>query len=153
MFVFRKIWRALFLWDTRFEIHPFVLFPTNFGFENREVTKATKGDKIKHELRVTQWEFIFMVTSLDLWVQTFELWVEIYQSNLRVTNSIPKVKSSWNVAKFTGKQWRLFLNKVAGCRHATLLKRQLQLRCFPVIFINVFRKHFWATVTVSWYCF
>ena len=28
MFVFRKIWRALFSWNTRFEIRPFVLLPT-----------------------------------------------------------------------------------------------------------------------------
>ena len=30
-FVFRKIWRALFSWNTRFEIHPFALLPTNWG--------------------------------------------------------------------------------------------------------------------------
>ena len=28
MFVFRKIWRALFSWNTRFEIRPFALLPT-----------------------------------------------------------------------------------------------------------------------------
>ena len=28
MFVFRKIWRALFSWNTRFEICPFTLLPT-----------------------------------------------------------------------------------------------------------------------------
>ena len=28
MFVFWKIWRALFSWDTRFEIRPFGLLPT-----------------------------------------------------------------------------------------------------------------------------
>ena len=28
MFVFRKMWRALFSWNTRFEIHPFLLLPT-----------------------------------------------------------------------------------------------------------------------------
>ena len=28
MFVFRKIWRALFSWNTRFEIRPFTLLPT-----------------------------------------------------------------------------------------------------------------------------
>ena len=30
MFVFRKIWRALFSWSTHFEIHPFVLLPTDY---------------------------------------------------------------------------------------------------------------------------
>ena len=29
MFVFRKIWRALFSWNTRFEIWPFALLPTH----------------------------------------------------------------------------------------------------------------------------
>ena len=28
MFVFRKIWRALFSWNFRFEIRPFALLPT-----------------------------------------------------------------------------------------------------------------------------
>ena len=28
MFVVRKIWRALFSWNTRFEIRPFALLPT-----------------------------------------------------------------------------------------------------------------------------
>ena len=32
MFVFRKIWRALFSWNTRFEIRPFALLPRNFRF-------------------------------------------------------------------------------------------------------------------------
>ena len=27
MFIFRKIWRALFSWNTRFEIRPFALLP------------------------------------------------------------------------------------------------------------------------------
>ena len=31
MFVFRKIGRALFSWNTRFEIHPFALLPTIYG--------------------------------------------------------------------------------------------------------------------------
>ena len=30
MFVFRKIWRALFSWNTRFEIRPFVLLPMDY---------------------------------------------------------------------------------------------------------------------------
>ena len=29
MFIFQQIWCALFSWNTRFEIHPFALFPTN----------------------------------------------------------------------------------------------------------------------------
>ena len=30
MLVFRKIWRALFIWNTRSEIRPFALLPTNY---------------------------------------------------------------------------------------------------------------------------
>ena len=32
MFVFKKYWFALFLCNTRFEIRPFTLLMTNFGF-------------------------------------------------------------------------------------------------------------------------
>ena len=31
MFVFRKIWRALFSWNTRFEVRPFALFSTFYN--------------------------------------------------------------------------------------------------------------------------
>ena len=31
MFVFWKIWRPLFSWNTRFEIHPFALLPTTLA--------------------------------------------------------------------------------------------------------------------------
>ena len=31
MFFFRKIWRALFSWNTRFEIRPFTLLPTKYA--------------------------------------------------------------------------------------------------------------------------
>ena len=33
MFVFRKIWRILFSWNTRFEIHPLALLPTSCAME------------------------------------------------------------------------------------------------------------------------
>ena len=32
MFVFRKIWRALFSWNTRFEVRLFALLPTQSQF-------------------------------------------------------------------------------------------------------------------------
>ena len=40
-----------------------------------------------------------------------------------------------NLAKFAGKHLRrrLFFNKVAGLKPATLLKKRLWHRCFPVI--------------------
>ena len=47
-----------------------------------------------------------------------------------------------NFAKFTGKHLcqSLFFNKVAGLRPATLLKRRLWHRCFPVNFAKFLRR-------------
>ena len=46
-----------------------------------------------------------------------------------------------NFAKFTGKHLchSLFFNKVAGLTPATLLKKRLWLRCFPVNFAKFLR--------------
>ena len=55
-----------------------------------------------------------------------------------------------NFAKFTGKHLcqSLFFNKVAGLRPATLLKKRLWHRCFPVNFAKLLRtpsftKYLW----------
>ena len=55
-----------------------------------------------------------------------------------------------NFAKFTGKHLchSLFFNKVAGLRPATLLKKRLWHRCFPVNFAKFLktpflREHLW----------
>ena len=49
-----------------------------------------------------------------------------------------------NVAKFNGKHLcqSLFLNKVAGLRPATLLKKRLWYRCFPVNFAELLSTTF-----------
>ena len=49
-----------------------------------------------------------------------------------------------NFAKFTGKNLcqSLFLNKVAGLRRATILKKRLCHRCFPVNFAKFLRTPF-----------
>ena len=46
-----------------------------------------------------------------------------------------------NFTKFTGKHLcqSLFFNKVAGLRPATLLKKRLWHRCFPVNFVKFLR--------------
>ena len=51
-----------------------------------------------------------------------------------------------NFAKFTGKHLceSLFFNKVAGLMHATLLKKRLWHRCFPVNFVEFLRTPFFA---------
>ena len=63
--------------------------------------------------------------------------------------------------KFTGKNLcqSLFFNKIAGLRPATLLKKRLWHRCFPVNFVKFLRtpfhiEHLWwlllNQVLVSW---
>ena len=49
-----------------------------------------------------------------------------------------------NFIKFTGKHLcqNVFFNKVAGLRPATLLKRRLWHRCFPVNFVKFLRTTF-----------
>ena len=49
-----------------------------------------------------------------------------------------------NFAKFTGKHLcqSLFFNKVAGLRPATLLKKRLWHKCFPVNFSRFLRTSF-----------
>ena len=49
-----------------------------------------------------------------------------------------------NFTKFTGKHLcqSLFFNKVAGLRPATLLKKRLWHRCFPVNFVKFLRTPF-----------
>ena len=50
-----------------------------------------------------------------------------------------------NFTKFTGKHLclSLFFNKVAGLRSATLLKKRLRRRCFPVNFVKFLRATFY----------
>ena len=61
-----------------------------------------------------------------------------------------------NFAKFTGKHLcqSLFCNKVAGLRSATLLKKRLWHRCFPVSFSKFLRTpflkvHLWWLLLLS----
>ena len=59
-----------------------------------------------------------------------------------------------NFAKFTGKQLRqsLFLNKIAGLRPATLLKKRLWHRCFLVNFAKFQRNLFYRTPPDDCFC-
>ena len=51
-----------------------------------------------------------------------------------------------NLATFRGKHlcWSLFFNKVAGLRHAALVKKRLQHRCFSVNFAKFLRTPFFT---------
>ena len=48
--IFRKIWRALFSWNTRFEIHPFALSPTKCSNLFMIITLIAHGMIIKSGL-------------------------------------------------------------------------------------------------------
>ena len=56
-----------------------------------------------------------------------------------------------NFAKFTGKDLYqgVFLNKVAGLRPATSLRKRLWHRCFPLNFAKFIRTSFYRTPLVS----
>ena len=61
-----------------------------------------------------------------------------------------------NLAQFTGKHLcqSLFFNKVAGLSPATLLKKNLCHRCFPVNFAKILRTPFfieylWTTASFA----
>ena len=52
-----------------------------------------------------------------------------------------------NFTKFSGKhlRWSLLFNKVSGMRPASLLKKRLQQRCFPVNFVKCLRTAFFRS--------
>ena len=59
-----------------------------------------------------------------------------------------------NFAKFIEKHLcqSLFFNQVAGFRSATLLKKRLYHRCFPVNFAKFFRTPFYRTPLGDYFC-
>ena len=63
----------------------------------------------------------------------------IFQNTVPATGSVLK-----NFTKITGKHLcqSLFLNKIGGLRPATLLKKRLRHRCFPVNFVKFLRIPF-----------
>ena len=56
-----------------------------------------------------------------------------------------------NFAKFTGKHLfqSFFFNELVDLRAATLLRKGLWHRCFPVIFVNFVRTSFYRTPPVT----
>ena len=73
--------------------------------------------------------------------------------NLSFRSSLPEALCKKgvlrNFTKLTGKHLcqRLFFNKAAGLRPATLLKKTLWHRCFPVNFVKFLRIHRRATAS------
>ena len=69
------------------------------------------------------------------------IWTKIRSSHQRCSMKKGVLR---NFTKFTGKYLcqGLFFNKVAGLRPATLLKKRLWHRCFPVNFVKFLRASF-----------
>ena len=69
----------------------------------------------------------------------------VISTNILATGCVLKKRFLANFAKFTGKHLcqSLFFNKVAGLWPATLLKKRLWYRCFPVNFAKFLRTPFY----------
>ena len=88
------------------------------------------------------------------WYQNYQVF-KLTNTNTRTTSMICrnsqrrcsiKKGAVGNFAKFTGKHQRqsLLFNKVEDLRPATLLKKWLWRRCFPVSFCQIFRNIFFT---------
>ena len=53
MFVFQKIWHALFSWNTRFEIRPFTLLPTKYEHLTGEEILPSNQSRIIEQVKFT----------------------------------------------------------------------------------------------------
>ena len=90
--------------------------------------------------------FLFNFSSQFIFFCNWNKQLLIIQTNFRSSHQRCSVRKGVlrNFAKFTGKHLRqsLFFNKVAVLRPATLLKKRLWHRCFPVNFAKFLRTPF-----------
>ena len=107
MFVFWKIWRTLFPWNTRFEIRPFVLLPTNYSCQALHLR--------------------------CLWSPNY---ISFYYGNFDMLRILKNGRSCSynfrNIGRKTPVLESLF-NKVTGHQACDFTKNRLQRRRFPVI--------------------
>ena len=103
MFVFRKIWRALFSWNTHFVIRPFVLLATKW-------TSANNLKEYKLHTHMTSWSsyerslyiiisFIIIVTSIlaKQWHEFISLFSGYCNSKINAYNTWIAVKMTYCV--------------------------------------------------------
>ena len=109
MFVFWKIWRTLFPWNTRFEIRPFVLLPTNYCCQALHLRCLRSPDNIS-----------FYYGNFDMMRILKNGWSCSY--NFRnIGRKTPVLESLFNI-KLQALCWSLFLIKLQALRPVTLLK-------------------------------
>ena len=79
------------------------------------------------------------------------LWLSAWKDRGRRPEVFCKKGVLTNFVKFTGKDlWQsLCFNKVAGLEAATILKKRLLHRCFPVNFVKFVRTPFYRTPPAS----
>ena len=68
MFVFRKIWRALFSWNTRFEIRPFALLLTKREKKREESSKSSGSGS--SEVYTSSWPYYHLMSFTE---NTYEM--------------------------------------------------------------------------------
>ena len=77
MFVFRKIWGALFSWNTRFEIRSFALLPTNWqnkDFLPLSLILSKTSVIATRNATVNAWEILFY----DNFIQIIYLFIYLF---------------------------------------------------------------------------
>ena len=111
---------------------------------------------------LTYWYVYFLKSYTDLWRNLFtwlsNSWQILSYSQKQPQEVFCKKSLLKNLAKFTGKHLQsLFFNKVAGIKPATLLKKRLWHRCFPVNLAKFLRISFlwntsWRLLLIDKYC-
>ena len=81
-----------------------------------------------------------------------ELWDRLEKEE--VVGKCSVKRCSWKLHKIHRKNlcWSLFLNKVAGLRPGSLLKKRLQHRCFPLNLVKFFNNSFFKNISAGCFC-
>ena len=111
MFVLRKIWRALFSWKTRFEIHPFASLPTKYGSCLNIVRYSISSKFFLFSCSITHFSERSAKVIDTSKVSTGETFNKIVNSDLYV-------KPSWQYLKsenYCKSQWRGTFFKQKSC--------------------------------------
>ena len=93
MFVFRKIWRALFSWNTRFEIRPFALLPTNFTWKIITFPFCFPSNDIVSTFNLYSWYTLF--NEVDWWSYQIALFT-FFENSICFINYI---QATWRILR------------------------------------------------------
>ena len=69
MFVFRKIWRALFSCNILFQIRPFALLPTSY--DERAIQSVSLSSGLKNENFRLNWSTSIYISHVDIQRRSF----------------------------------------------------------------------------------